>query len=113
MRLRAGGELVAQARVAHRPSHRALGLIGTRQWQHPNGLLIPRCSAVHSFFMRFPIDLVYLTGDFEVVKVVAGLRPWRLSSGGRRASQTLELPQGEAARLRLEPGQRLEHRFSP
>jgi Flp pilus assembly protein protease CpaA len=71
-------------------------------------LLIPRCSSVHTFFMSIPIDIVYLNEEFEVVKVVAALRPWRFSVGGRAATQTLELPEGEAERLSLTAGQRID-----
>ena len=103
-----GGELVARARIARGLWHRTRGLIGRRTLEHPDGLLIPRCSSVHSFFMRLPFDLVYVTDDLEIVKVVERLRPWRFSFGGRGARQALELPAGAAARLGLAAGQRLE-----
>ncbi len=106
--LRAGGELVAHAHIADGLWSRTRGLIGVRTLRRPDGLLIPRCSAVHTFFMSVPIDLVYLNEELEVVKVVAALRPWRFSSGGRAATQTLELPEGEAARLSLTTGQRID-----
>jgi uncharacterized membrane protein (UPF0127 family) len=106
--LRAAGELVAHARIADGLWSRTRGLIGVRALRRPDGLLIPRCSSVHTFFMSIPIDLVYLDEELEVVKVVAALRPWRFSFGGRAAAQTLELPAGEAARLSLTSGQRID-----
>ena len=87
---------------------RSRGLIGVREWRSPDGLLIPHCSSVHTWFMRVPIDVVYLDDEFEVVKVAPELKPWRLSLGGRGATQALELPAGEASRLGLTAGRKLE-----
>ncbi len=111
--LRAGGELVAHARVADGLWSRTRGLIGVRALRRPDGLLIPRCSAVHTFFMSIPIDLVYLNEELEVVKVVAALRPWRFRFGGRAAAHKLELPEGESDRLSLTTGQRIEAAYFP
>ena len=86
---------------------RTVGLMGRRTLPEATGLLITPCSSVHTCFMRFPIDVVYLDRDQRVVKVVPALKPWRMSLGGRRAKATLELAAGEAARLGLEPGARL------
>ena len=111
--LRADGELVVHARIADGLWSRTRGLIGVRALRRPDGLLIPRCSSVHTFFMSIPIDLVYLNEELEVVKVVAALRPWRFSFGGRAAAQTLELPDGEAALLSLMTGQRIDAASRP
>ena len=58
------------------------------------------------FFMRFAIDVVFLDRELSVVGVVPGFRPWRMA-GRRGAKAALELPAGEAARRRIEPGERL------
>ena len=71
------------------------------------GLLINPCSSVHMFFMRFPLDIVYLTKETSVVKVVPHLRAWRISLGGRGAHSALELPAGTAALAAVEPGDKL------
>lgn len=108
LQLRAADELIANARVADRWLLRLRGLLGVRTMAHPDGLLIPRCSSVHSIGMMVTIDLVYLNDEFEVTKVVSRLHPWRLSFGGRGTSQTLELPAGTVERLGLQPGEQLE-----
>lgn len=106
------GELLANARVADSWWQRLRGLLGVRRFDHPDGLLIPRCSSVHSIGMSIPIDLLYLDQEFEVVKAVSEFKPWRISFGGRRAKQTLELPAGVLERAQIERGQRLEVRSS-
>lgn len=86
---------------------RTLGLMGRRGLPDATGLLIEPCGSVHTSFMRFPLDVVYLDRDRRVVKVATGVRPWRLSAGGRRAKATLELAAGEAERLGIVPGARV------
>ena len=55
------------------------------------GLLIERCNAIHTCFMRFAIDATFLDAEGNVVKVVRNIRPWRLCVfGGRRAVKVLE-----------------------
>lgn len=68
------------------------------------GLLLRDCSAIHCCFMRFPIDVVYLDGDMNVVDVET-VRPWRLGKCLRGVKHVLELEQGGAAELR--PGMHL------
>ena len=95
-------------RVAHvaRTSNafeRLRGLLGRPAPAPDHGLLIDPCASVHMLFMRYAIDVVYLDRDFVVTRVVAGLRPWRLSAAPGSA-MTLELRAGEADRLGLAPG---------
>lgn len=58
------------------------------------------------WFMRFPIDAVFLDRENRVVRVVEHLAPWRVA-GCRGAKAVVELPAGEAARVGLAPGDRL------
>lgn len=86
------------AEVATSAWARMRGLIGRRGLAAGCGLLIPRCNAVHTCFMRFPIDVTFLDGEGRVVKVVRNVRPWRLFVwGGFRARQALETPSKSAS----------------
>jgi hypothetical protein len=60
---------------------------------------------VHTLFMSFPIDVVYLTKEQSIARLHPHLQPFRFSWGGWRASSTLELPAGSIARARLSPGE--------
>lgn len=60
-------------------------------------LFIRPCSSVHMFFMRFPLDIVFVDREGAVVKVVRDLRPWRMALGGKGAHSALELASGAAA----------------
>ena len=80
-----------RARVAEGFLARARGLIGRPPPPPGEGLLIPRCNAIHTFFMSYPIDATFLDGDGRVVKMVRNIRPWRpFVWGGLRARQVLE-----------------------
>jgi hypothetical protein len=58
---------------------------------------------VHTFFMRFPIDVVFLDRELRTLKVERSLKPWRVAAC-RRARLVLELPAGEAERREIETG---------
>ena len=82
---------------------RARGLLGRTGLAPGRGMLIDAAPSVHMFFMRFPIDVVFLDRDWKVVRVVHGLRPWRVA-GARRAVAALELPAGAAVEAGIEEG---------
>ncbi len=80
-----------RAHVASRFFDRLKGLIGRRTLAPGTGLLILRCNAIHTFFMRFAIDATFLDRHDQVVKVVRAIPPWRLFVwGGWRAVKVLE-----------------------
>ena len=82
------------------------GLIGRDGLEPGSGMLIDASPSVHMFFMRFPIDVVFLDRDRKVVRVVERLRPWRVA-GARRAAAALELPAGAAAAAGVAVGDEL------
>ena len=70
---------------------RAKGLIGRKSLAPDEGLLIPHCNAIHTFFMQFPIDATFYDRNDQVVKIVRNIRPWRpFIWGGWRAVKVLE-----------------------
>lgn len=86
---------------------RLVGLTGRAGLAEGEGLLLAPCSSVQCFFMRFPIDVIFVDRDAQVVKVAPGLRPFRLALGGRGAWAAVELPEGAAARSSTVAGDRL------
>ena len=100
---RADGRLVCSCRVATSFVSRFRGLMGVAQLAPGTGLLLPRTSSVHTQFMRFPIDVVFLDSERRIVSVVHALQPWRLARA-KGAKSVLELAAGECARLELAEG---------
>jgi uncharacterized membrane protein (UPF0127 family) len=66
--------------------------------------LIRQCSSVHTFFMRYPLDLAYLAGDGQIVKLERNVPPWCVSWGGVSARHTLEMSVGGIDRWGLSVG---------
>ena len=101
------GQAVARARVARGAWTRFRGLI-RRPLPDGEGMLFPSCRSVHTHFMSYAIDLVYLSKDLEVVKIAPAVPPWRFSWGGRRAKHVIELPAGAAEAAGIRVGETLE-----
>ncbi|HET9124784.1 MAG TPA: DUF192 domain-containing protein [Solirubrobacteraceae bacterium] len=89
--------------LADRALPRMRGLLGARALPPGEGLLLTPAPSVHTAFMRFPIDVVFLDRDSVVVRVVQGLGPWRAASA-KRARAALELADGESARRGVQVG---------
>jgi uncharacterized membrane protein (UPF0127 family) len=100
------GARLCRALVADGPVSRGVGLLGKRGLSEDEGLLIVPCSSVHTWFMRFPIDVLYLSRDDVVLKLTT-MPPFRMSLGGRGAAKVIELPAGRAEAVGVRQGERL------
>jgi len=85
---------------------RTKGLLGRASLAEDEGILLRPGSSIHMFFMRFPIDAVFLDRELRILRVAADLKPWRLASK-RGAKAVLELPAGSCARTGVREGDRL------
>jgi uncharacterized membrane protein (UPF0127 family) len=101
-----GGVACARCSVANRPWTRMRGLLGRSGLDAGEGMLFPRTGSVHTMFMRFPIDVVFLDAELRVLSVRAAVPAWRAVKE-RGAKWTLELAAGEAARNGITPGTQL------
>lgn len=102
---KAGTNVVPQCHVATSFVERFLGLMGRKEVAP---LFFPQCNSIHTFFMRVPIDVVYLDADYRVVDVSAAMKPWRIGKPRWNAKHVLELAAGRAAALGIAVGDRLE-----
>jgi DNA-binding CsgD family transcriptional regulator/uncharacterized membrane protein (UPF0127 family) len=98
------GREVCLAEVADTHFARARGLLGWKDLAMGKGLWVKPCKAIHTYFLKFPIDVAYLASDGTVVKTCSHLHPFRFSVGGRRAHSVLELPAGFLERSGLKVG---------
>jgi uncharacterized membrane protein (UPF0127 family) len=101
------GTVVATVDVADGPWARMVGLLGRRQLDADSGMLFEPCSSIHTCFMRFAIDVLFLDREGEVVMVVDEVQPFRFASATRRARITIELRAGARRRFKVEVGTRL------
>lgn len=108
---RTQGTVIAErAELAQSLWSRFMGLMGKRDLPPGGGLVLTdQTGGVHMFFMRFPLDVVFIAKDRSVVKVVSNLKPWRISdpivAGSRHA---IEVPVGAIARSRTQIGDTIE-----
>lgn len=86
---------------------RLRGYLGRSRPEHGEGLLLVPCNAVHTYGLGFPLDVVFLGPDGDVVDVRERLRPGRRTSIQRGARSVLELPAGTVGATRTRPGDRI------
>ena len=86
--------LVANGRLARSMWERGRGLLGTRSLPPGDGLLIEKCSSIHSFWMRFAFDALFLDREGTVVHLIHEMKPHRMSRHVFASRAVLELPSG-------------------
>jgi len=99
--------LATQARVASSMRDRMVGLLGHHSLATGEGLILTACRSIHTWFMRFAIDTVFVDRQWAVVAVWQALPPWRVTSWVRRAQAVIELPAGTVNKAQLLVGDQL------
>jgi uncharacterized protein len=102
-----GTVLATRLEAAHTGPTRRKGLLGRDGLARGEGLWIAPCESVHTFFMKFPIDLIYLDRERRIKKARSAVGPWRLSACFS-AHSILELPAGTIRETQTERGDTLE-----
>src|SRR5512143_2619142 len=92
--------------VADRAYRRMRGLLGRKYLRRGEGMVLRPGWSIHTAFMRFPIDAVFLDADQVVIKIEHEIGPWRTVSC-RGAREVVELPAGECRQRGLEVGDRV------
>lgn len=101
------GAISREAKIAGTFSQRLLGLMFRKGMKREEALVFYRAASIHTFFMRFPIDLVYLDKQNKVVKIYDALKPWKLAFCVK-AFAVIELPAHKASQKSLKIGDVLE-----
>jgi uncharacterized membrane protein (UPF0127 family) len=101
-----GSVLAARVEWAGSLGARTRGLLGRSSLGPDEGMWLEPCQSVHTFFMRFPIDVLFLDAEGTVLSK-ATLPPWRLSRWERRARSVLELPAGTLEQKRTDVGDKI------
>lgn len=102
--------IASQVQHANRLWSRLRGLLVRSALQPQEGLLLTPCNSIHTFFMRYNIDVIFLDGNGVVVKCVAGIKPWRWA-GSYKARHALELAAGAISRCSIAKGDKLKWRL--
>ena len=100
-----GRVIVARLEVASSLWTQTVGLMGRREFAADSGLWIPHCNGIHTAFVRFPIDVMFLDGQMRAVRLVPALSPWRVVGPVRGAKSVVELPAGSLRQKQIVVGQ--------
>ncbi len=103
---RSGAIVADELLPAFDSNTRKAGLLRHASLPSATAMIIAPCSAVHTFFMRFPIDVVYVARDGSVVKISPAVHPWRMS-GSLRGHAVVEMAAGAVAQTGTVVGDRL------
>lgn len=71
------------------------------------GLVLDPCGSIHMFFMRYPLDVLFLDKEGRVVFMYKGIKPWRVGRIVRGAKMAVELPEGAIEQSLTEVGDRV------
>lgn len=103
-----GFTLASEVEFATTFRSRLKGLLGRSSLPPGAVLVLYPCSSIHTFFMKFPIDVLFLSSDFEVLAIVENIAPFRFSRVIHGARMVMELPAGTIKKTKTQPGHRLK-----
>jgi uncharacterized protein len=106
MNSRSGAVIASSVELAMTSAERRRGLLGRDRMEPDSAIVITRCNAVHTFWMRFAIDIAFVDSTGTVKKIVEALVPWRMS-GTLFASTVIEFPAGTLKNGALQVGDRV------
>lgn len=103
-----GSDVIAQkVGLADTFSLRLLGLMFSKDLGGKDGLLIEPCNSIHTFFMNYKLDVIFLSRDNKVVKVFKNMKPWRMTRMYFTAAKVLEMMGGSLS-VELAAGDQLD-----
>ncbi len=93
--------------IASTFSERIVGLLNRKEFHPGQALILKHCNSIHTFFMRFPIDVLFVDKNKKIVKVISALKPFRISPIYFHASLVIELPTGTIQSQSIKEGDML------
>ena len=102
-----GQLLVPELRVADSMIKRVVGLLGTQSLDFNEGLWIKSCNSIHTYFMKYPIDCVFLDKTLKVVSIKSNVNPWKIVAPQWGATSVIELKAGSIEKLKISEGEQL------
>ena len=99
--------LFSKVKLANDFFTRLVGLLKTKSLDSQQGLLLKKCRQVHTFGMKFNIDVVFLSREGEILDLEKNMVPGRISRHVKEAYWVLELESGAVARQKLETHQKI------
>jgi len=99
--------LISRVEIAESVAERMRGLLGRSALDQGSGMLIAPCRSIHTWCMQFSLDLIFVSSDLHVTRVVRDVRPFRAVLGGRDAWGVIEVEHGWLDEAAVRAGDRL------
>jgi len=96
-----------QLKIAESFFERLIGLMFKEKMDGFDGLLIKQCRSIHTFFMRYPLDIVFMNNEMKIKKIIRNIKPWRMTLIYFTSTQVLEL-EGGTLHQEIREGDKLE-----
>lgn len=90
------------------PLSRAIGLLGKKSMDTNSGIYFPKCRSIHTHFMQFPIDILFVDDTLTVTDVFPKTNPWKFVFAKSKTSKhAIELASGRAEQTAVSKGTKL------
>lgn len=99
-RKESGEVIMSRCFVTENSLERMRGLLGRQSLASDEALWIQPCNNVHTFFMKFSIDVVFMNSQGRILKIYSSMKPWKTHWPVWKASIALEMPEGASSKLR-------------
>jgi len=99
--------LIPKCWIADSFVSRFMGLMGKKEIPEGEAVCFPKCNSVHTFFMRFSIDVIRLDAHGMVIDVVSGLKPWRMLAPSMKVKHMVEMSSQRSKELGITTGEKL------
>lgn len=86
---------------------RLRGLLGKKEFKPGSTLIIKPCNSVHTFFMQFPIDVLFVDHQDKIIKIIPQMPPWRITSIYFNAAYAIEFPANTIQRTSVKVGDQI------
>ena len=100
-------EKVFYINIADNWIKKLVGLLGTKVFPDFEGLFLPYVTSIHTFFMKYSIDIIFLDENNNVKKIVENVKPFRVVFGNKESVSVLEMPAGAARKCNINIGDKI------
>lgn len=102
-----GKIIVEKFHIAQTFWQRLFGLITYKTLPDNEGMILINSNGIHTLFMRFPIDVLYVNEYYQIIEVYRDVKPWKLLPIRKKAKYVIEIPAGTIANSRTKKGHRV------
>jgi uncharacterized protein len=104
--------VVEDLKIANGILSRAIGLLGRKSVNPDFGIMFPKCRSIHTHFMRFSIDIIFVDDQNRITELFENLKPWKiLIAKNKKSRHIIEVAAGSIEKSKLTIGSQLELNF--